>query len=241
MKKIALQLYSIKDISAEKGIFEALKTAKELGYDGVEFAGFFDKSVVEIKAELDRLGLEAAGAHIGYDALASDIDKTIADLKLLGAYSVCVPHYKFESKEDCIAARDKFEALGKKLTAAGIKFGYHNHTHEYSEIEGKQIIDYILEADKDAVFYELDTRHAALVHHNPVVEAIRYTGRIPVLHARDTDMTRDTAVGAGVVDFSAVVKEANCIEWFVVENENFGTNIEELRDSAKYLRENFCK
>lgn len=241
MKKVALQLFSIKDISTDKGIFESLKTAKELGYDGVEFAGFFDKSVEEIKQELDRLGLEVAGAHIKYDAIVADIDATIANLKLLGAYSVSIPWLTCNTKEDCIRAKENFEKLGKILATHGIKFGYHNHTAEYAEIDGRMIIDYLLDADKDALFYELDTRHAAISEHNPVVEAIRYSGRIPVLHARDTDMTNDTAVGDGVVDFPAVVKEANGIEWFVVENGNIGSNLEQLRKSAKYLKENFCK
>ena len=241
--KAALQLFSIKDISEGKGIFEALRIAKELGYEGVEFAGYFGKTPEELKSELDRLGLEVAGAHIHADGFADErIDETIKGLEILGAYSTCIPWYTIETAEQAASAGKLFDSIGKKVTAHGIKFGYHNHVKEYAEIDEKLIIDIILEnSSPENLFYELDCRHAAISNHNPIVEAIRYSGRIPVLHARDTDMEKDVAVGCGVVDFPTVVKEANGVEWLVVENGNIGSNLEELRVSAEYLKEKFCK
>lgn len=241
--KTALQLYSIKDISESKGIFESLKTAKELDYDGVEFAGYFGKTPEELKAELDRLGLEVAGAHIRADAfLGGNFDETIHGLKVLGAYCTCIPWYTIETAKQAEEAGKLFDEIGKKVTAHGIKFGYHNHESEFKEVGEKLLIDIILEnCSPKNVFFELDCRHAAITNHNPIVEALRYSGRIPVLHARDTDMKKDVAVGDGVVDFPTVVKEANGVEWLVVENGNIGSNIEELRKSAEYLKANFAK
>ncbi len=239
MAKVALQLFSIKDIANERGIFSALQVAKALGYDGVELAGYKGKTVPEIKEELDRLGLEVAGAHINVQEI-KNTPNIVEDLKLLGAYSICVPHYKIESLDDAIACGKAVNELAPIFKDTGIKFGYHNHATEYKEAGSKFYIDYIFEqCNMDEVFYELDTRHVAYAGFNPTVEAIKYSGKIPVLHARDFNGTDDCAVGEGVVDFKSVVKEANGVEWFVVENGNIGSNLEELRRSLIYLKENF--
>ena len=48
MKRVALQLYSIRDMMAESVENSLMETAKA-GYSGVEFAGFFGKSAKEIR------------------------------------------------------------------------------------------------------------------------------------------------------------------------------------------------
>ena len=57
--KLGLQLYTIRD-EMEKDMDACLKKVKEMGYDCVEFAGFFGKSAEEVKAILDKYGLDIA-------------------------------------------------------------------------------------------------------------------------------------------------------------------------------------
>ena len=45
---IAIQLYSVRD-DMEKDFYGTVKKVKELGYEGVEFAGLFGKTGVEVK------------------------------------------------------------------------------------------------------------------------------------------------------------------------------------------------
>ena len=51
MKKfpIALQVYSVRD-DLEKDFYGTLKKVKELGYDGVEFAGLYGNAPADIRA-----------------------------------------------------------------------------------------------------------------------------------------------------------------------------------------------
>ena len=53
--KIGLQLYSIKDISANEGLEASLRKAHEYGYDCVEFAGFFGLTADEVAALLKKI------------------------------------------------------------------------------------------------------------------------------------------------------------------------------------------
>ena len=51
--KIGLQLYGVRD-KMEKDMDATLKAVKEMGYECVEFAGYFDKTPDEIKAMLEK-------------------------------------------------------------------------------------------------------------------------------------------------------------------------------------------
>lgn len=70
MKKamIGYQIYSARE-DAEKDLFGTLKKIAEMGYDGVEFAGFYHYTVDEIKKALEEkrpcghLGARAAGRN----------------------------------------------------------------------------------------------------------------------------------------------------------------------------------
>ena len=242
--KIALQLYSIKNISEEKGLCAALDKAKELGYEGVEFAGLFGLTPAEAKAELDKRGLLCAGFHEGFGGnVAENPEKAIEMCRVCGADSLCIPHYSSDSAEGWEAFGKSMNEIGKKFRAAGILFGYHNHRHEFEPLpDGRLPMDLILEnCEPENVFFECDTRHAVIAGVKPEEYLEKYAARVPVLHARDTDGTDDCAVGAGLVDFPAVMDVTGVPAWFVVENENFGTNEKQLADSVVYLKTTFGK
>jgi sugar phosphate isomerase/epimerase len=62
MKK-AIQLYSVRDhIKTGEDMLNVLGRVKEIGYEGVEFAGYFGLSAEVLKKRLDELGLKAVGA-----------------------------------------------------------------------------------------------------------------------------------------------------------------------------------
>ena len=52
---IAVQLYSVRD-EMQNDFYGTIKKMKEIGYDGVEFAGLFDQNPEEIKAFCDENG-----------------------------------------------------------------------------------------------------------------------------------------------------------------------------------------
>ena len=70
---IALQLWSIKD-DCERNFDDAIKNVRDMGYDGVEFAGYYGKTADEINQLLTDTGLEIAGSHVPYDHLRDALD-----------------------------------------------------------------------------------------------------------------------------------------------------------------------
>ena len=68
---VALQLYTVRDEMAAD--FEGtLKKVKALGYDGVEFAGLFDKTAAQAKALCEENGLVPISAHVPLDDMVAD-------------------------------------------------------------------------------------------------------------------------------------------------------------------------
>jgi sugar phosphate isomerase/epimerase len=55
-RKIAVQLYSVRDDCA-KDLAATLKAVAEMGYQGVEFAGYHGCSAQELRAMLDDLAV----------------------------------------------------------------------------------------------------------------------------------------------------------------------------------------
>jgi hypothetical protein len=62
LDRIGVQLYTLRSLLADD--FEgSLEQVAGIGYDEVEFAGYYDRSPADIKALLDRAGLTAPSAH----------------------------------------------------------------------------------------------------------------------------------------------------------------------------------
>lgn len=68
MQSKALQLYTIKEL-CEKDFIGTLKNVAQWGYEGAQFAGFYDTPAGQLKNTLSELGLKPAGSHTGLDQL----------------------------------------------------------------------------------------------------------------------------------------------------------------------------
>ena len=68
---IALQLYSVRE-DCERDLSGTLAAVAKMGYEGVEFAGYYGRSARELRAMVDDLGLAVVGTHIGLDTLLGD-------------------------------------------------------------------------------------------------------------------------------------------------------------------------
>ena len=237
--KVALQLYSIRD-KVEKDFFGSLKQVKEIGYDGVEFAGYGGIPANEMKAKLDQLGLAVAGSHVSYDDLKQDLEKEVSYAKEIGAYSVVCPWYQADSKEGWLKFFQDLNTFGKRFAQEGILFGYHNHKQEFEKLDGKYIMDLLLEhCDPEYVTAEFDVHWVYKGGESPLEYVKRYAERCRLLHAKEVakDGESDTEVGDGIIPFPEIIKSLPKLEWLIVEQEGFSIDEwESVRKSCDYLK-----
>lgn len=184
--KVGLQLFSIRE-EMEKDMDAALKAVKEMGYDYVEFAGYFGKSAEEVKALLDKYGLEAVSVHQVPDLFWEEGQSAIDYLKTLGVKFCAIPWYSVdEFFQDWDGTMLKFQKLGEDMKANGIQLLYHNHDFEFKKIDGEFILDKMYKTiPAELLQPEFDTCWVHYAGNNPVEYLKQYSGRTEVVHLKD--------------------------------------------------------
>ncbi|MBQ7121294.1 MAG: sugar phosphate isomerase/epimerase [Clostridia bacterium] len=237
--KIAVQVYSVREhINDTETLLKALEEIKKIGYDGVEFAGYFNTDAATIKAKLDELGLVAVGGHIGLgDFEGENLEKTIEFQNTLGVKAIGVggaPHSTMLecAHTGCVLGKAQEYAMEKY----GMKVYYHNHCEEFEAMDkGILPIDVI----GGCCSLEIDTYwsfHAGMDNYKFITEN---KDNIILLHVKDGIDGKPKALGEGNCDIPAVVKAAKEIgmEWLIVENDDpVPTGFEDITRSLKYLK-----
>jgi sugar phosphate isomerase/epimerase len=229
--KIAVQLFSVRNECA-KDFYGTLKEVAKIGYEGVEFAGYYEKTAEEIKKMLDDLNLKVAGTHIRIDTLLGDeLKKTIEFNKIIGNKYLIVPALPEEmrnSKEKWIETAKLFSKISDEVRKEGMYVGYHNHAVEFQRIDGEYPWDIFFQNASPDIVMQLDTGNAMRGEAKPeeLLEIIkRYPKRALTVHVKEFSKKNDKAiVGEGEIDWKEFVKVCNNFgntEWFIIEQESY--------------------
>lgn len=186
--KVGVQLYSVREDLA-KDFEGTLQAIKDMGYDYVEFAGFYDKSAEEVKSALDKIGLTAVSVHQGNQLFLEQGQAAIDYLKTVGVKYCAIPWHdksKLAGTDAWENTKKEFADYSKALKAAGIKLLYHNHDFEFEKADGKYKIDYIYdEIGLDTIEPEFDTCWVKYAGEDPCKYIEKYSGHVEVLHLKD--------------------------------------------------------
>jgi sugar phosphate isomerase/epimerase len=222
---IALQLYSVRDDCA-RDLPGTLEAVAEMGYEGVEFAGYHDRSAEDLKQLLDELGLEVAGTHTGLETMLGDkLQETIEFNRILGNRYLIVPWLQRESKAEWLDTAATLNEIAGQLQPHGMLTGYHNHAHDFSPVEGEMPWDILFGNTAQEVLMQLDSGNALRGGADPVPVLERYPGRARTVHLKEYSATSDQAlIGEGDVrwdDFFALCEGVGETEWYIVEQETY--------------------
>lgn len=190
--KVGLQLYSVRDAMAQD--FEGtLQKVKDMGYDYVEFAGFFEKSADEVKAILDKIGLTAISVHQGNQLYLEKGKEAIDYLAKIGVKYCAIPWYGLDKWQDDFDGTIKaFTEFSAALKEAGIQLCYHNHDFELiNDIDGIHLLDKLYDTlPTDIIDPEFDTCWVHYAGENPVEYIEKYAGRVEIVHLKDFVCTK---------------------------------------------------
>ena len=188
MLPVGLQLYSVRG-EMEKDLAGTLAKVAEMGYEGVEFAGLFDRDPAEIRELLAANGLVPVSAHVPLADMLSDIDKVIADYSAIGCKYVAIPYVDEQYRPgtpDYPETLKKIEALGRRFAEAGITLMYHNHDFEFVKLGDKYGLDVMYETvPAEFLQTELDTCWVNVGGEDPAAYIDKYCGRTPIVHLKD--------------------------------------------------------
>jgi len=243
---VALQLYTVRDQTAIDFAGTVRKVA-EMGYAGVELAGVGDMTPEALHSLLEETNLRAAGAHIGLEALQTDIDKVIADNKTIGNPFIGItglPQELTSSAAGWRRAAELMNEYGARLRAAGLTLYYHNHYHEFEPVDGERGLDILLaETDPANLAFECDVYWAWYAGQDPVQLINTYAGRFPLIHLKDMSGKGDkrtfVEIGQGHIAFQPIFEaaEAQGVKWYIVEQDTcVGSSLDAAARSLKTLK-----
>ncbi len=255
LKKIGVQLFTVRD--AMKQDFEGtLAKVAEIGYQEVEFAGYFDHPPRDVKAILSRHGLTAPSTHVDYKSLGQKWPEVIEASAEIGHIYIVNPWIDEDVRKQPDGwkqAAETFNKAGAACKKVGIQFAYHNHWFEFIPVNGKLPYDTLLqECDPSLVKMEMDLCWATVGGVDPVSYFERYPGRFPLVHVKDmksipaekTGLTfrnvipEMTEVGSGVIDWKRIFGQSGeaGIRHYFVEHDQPKAPFESIVSSYRYMR-----
>lgn len=258
--EMSVQLYSARKLIGTPELFAknheyVLARLAQMGYTGAEAASYSDGqfsglSPEAFKAALNKAGLEFASSHTtrllsseefasgDFTAALAWWDKCIEAHKKAGVPRLVMSYsQKLSTEAELKTMAAYLNEIGRRCNQAGIRFGYHNHAHEFEKVAGTTMMDYfIANTDPQNVFIEMDVYWAVVGGAAPVEYMQKYPGRFELLHIKD----KKEIGQSGMVGFDAIFrnfKKAGTTA-FVVEMEEASTPniLKGLRESALYLR-----
>jgi len=285
-KSFGLQTYSLTcnrdDQEYSSNVPGGLKRLAQMGYSTLELAGYSPDEggriggvpMAEFKKYADAAGLKIVASHVGSAErglhtranLQAHLDhwKRVADHHAtIGCKYVIQPGLpSTRNVAEVALVGEHYNEIGKLLKAAGLTFGFHNHSGEFHRVfpggqmalplgqwpygtpEGSKIImDGLLEVfDPSLVVFELDVYWCVMGLQDPVAWMKKYPRHIRLLHIKDVSVLGES----GMMNFQKIFETgyANGVTDYIVELEYYpqGTQFEGVKGCADYLlAANFVK
>jgi len=243
LDRVGLQLYTVRDRMA-KDVDGTLAEVAAAGYREVEFAGYFGKSPQEIRAMLDRHGLDAPSGHISLTP-AEQWRRALDGAHVVGHRYLVVAYIPAEARktlDDWKRAAENFNRAAAEAKAAGVQFAYHNHDFEFAPVQGRLGYDVLLaETDPKLVQLEMDLYWITKGGQDPLAYFARYPGRFPMVHVKDSmgpPENKMADVGAGTIDFKKIFAQRDQagIRHFFVEHDQPADALASIKASCDYLK-----
>ena len=259
---LGLQLYSVRDL-LPKDYEGTLQQLAKIGYKEVEAAGYFGHTAPQVKQAMQNAGLNCVSAHYSLEDLRPKFDEIIVFCKEAGIqYIVCsspmakdpsrVTTTDFFKKMQALTLDDwkwnaeQFNQIGEKVSAAELRFGYHNHRAEFHEIDGRRPYDVLMQlTDAKHVTFEMDCGWVLAGGGDPVECLKKYGKRISMLHVKDFKLSKTGAEPISVemgrdgdIDYRPIFAAGKGhIKHYFVEQEQFDMPaMDALKIDAEYMQ-----
>ncbi|OHB61843.1 MAG: xylose isomerase [Planctomycetes bacterium RBG_13_60_9] len=223
---VGLQLYSVRSECA-KDLPGTIAKVARMGYQGVEFAGYYDYKAADLRKMLDDNGLLCCGTHTAMDTLSDEnLAATIDFNKTLGNKFLIVPWLQPEGdnpKATWLKYADRFNVLAEKVKLFGMYVGYHAHAHDFHPLDGELPWDILFGNTRKDVVMQIDTGNASDGGGDPIAALKRYPGRSLTVHIKEYSRTNKNAIlGEGDIPWAEVFRICETTggtQWYIIEEE----------------------
>ena len=197
--KIGAQLYTVREFMRdEKGMSESLKKVADMGYNYVQVSGTGPYDPAWMKEELDKNGLACVITHTNQERMIAEPETVAKEHEILGTDYIGIGMYDIR-KVGMDGFTTRFKPVAECFKVHGKLLMYHNHDLEFEKLNGKLIIDQLIEAfPADELGITLDTFWVQAGGGDPAWWLKKLAGRIPCVHFKDMGFKSDPEHGIGV-------------------------------------------
>jgi sugar phosphate isomerase/epimerase len=248
LDQFGMQLWTVKN-ALGKDPQGVLKQLSEDGYKQIEsFEGskgmFWGMSNTDFKKYMDELGMTIISSHCN---TSKDFEKKASDAAAIGMKYLLNPFVAVQkTADDYKKVAEDFNKNGEICKKAGIKFGYHNHAHDFKMVDNQVAMDiYLQNTDPSLVDFEMDIYWVVTAGQDPEAWLKKYKNRFRLCHIKDrikntTEEDASCILGEGSIDFPRIVKTAkeNGMQYYIVEQERYDntTEMDCAKADAEYLK-----
>lgn len=237
---VGLQLYSLRE-QCKTDLPGMLTAVSQIGYKGVEFAGYYGRSAKELRSMLDDNGLVACGTHTPYDTVLDDkLKETVEFNHIIGNKFLIVPWMVCKSKQEWLARAAQFNEIADKIKPDGMWIGYHAHQHDFQKFDGESAWDIFFGHTKPEVIMQLDTSNCCAGGADPVAVLKKYPGRARTIHLKAYGGGPEAVIGEDTVNWKEVFafcETKGKTQWYVVEYESTKNPLDAVKRSFAALKQ----
>jgi sugar phosphate isomerase/epimerase len=244
---IGLQLYTIGG-DMKKDAAEALAKVAEIGFKGVEFAGYPSQDAKVVRKMLDDHGLKCCGSHTGIGAMEGDnFAKTVEFAKTIGNTRIIAPslfrNFSNDAEKDKKMVEDmadRMNEIADKLKPEGLRTGFHCHPGEFKKIGDSTVWDIFFARAKKEVIMQCDLGHMGSAGVDPVAYMKKFPGRASTVHVKPSARTKPGGLVGGPEDdlkWPEIFKACETVggtEWYIVEYD--GGSMEKAEKTMELLK-----
>lgn len=231
-KIIGAQLYTIRDYTTNaQDVVESFKKLRKIGYTRAQVSAMNDTPVEAIKTAIEESGVKVTGDHYAFDRMIDDPKAVIERHKAFGCMNFGIgglPGWAMESGENILKFMKQANEFADMMASEGMMFTYHNHAFEFVKVDGKNIMDYIIETAGDNFKLMADVHWLAVAGKNPSKFLKDNKDLIGGVHYKDLKVVNNAPaiceVGSGNLDWEDIIKtcdELGVEDIFVEQDSNW--------------------
>lgn len=251
ISQVAAQLYTLRDqCKTESDIASTLKRVANIGYQAVQASGLGPISESKLLQLCRDNGLALCATHESLASLLDTPDQIIERLNTLECKHTALGSpggVDLGSLDGVMDYCRRVDVVAQKFVQAGISLSHHNHHFEFRKLEGKPVLQIVLENTENLTF-EVDTYWVQYGGANPTSFVELCAGRLPLLHLKDYAINAENnpyfaEIGQGNLEFPAIIAaaERGGCKWFIVEQDTTpGDPFDSLQISFNTIRDHLC-
>ncbi|MGD0572743.1 MAG: sugar phosphate isomerase/epimerase [Sedimentisphaerales bacterium] len=224
---VGLQLWTVRE-ECKKDFPGTIAKVAKMGYNGVEFAGFFDRSAKDVRKMLDDNGLLCLGSHTALDLLSNEkLAATMEYNKTIGNKFVIVPYLErkqLTTKAAWLEKAKTFNELADKTRSEGVHIGYHSHAGDFAKIGDETPWDILFGNTNKEVVMQLDTGNCMQGGGDPIAVLKKYPGRALTIHLKEYSATnKKVVIGEGDIKWKElfeICETTGGTQRYIIEEES---------------------